>query len=234
VVQVRQGMGCNATTGADLGSFVFNTTGSFTTWATGDINLPASGAAEDLCLIAPSTNTLNLFHLKTITFAAGTSPEIGIGASCTDKIQNQGETGVDCGGPCPVACNTNNNPAALSFTTGTATYATTTSTGVRMFHAIEGTNGASSLCWSSVTMTNNTQAMMTYGQQGSGDTMELQFNGVQIGSTVALVDTGSFLSTTTTTFTFNPQSGTGTLCLVPYHLDGSALQAGEIETLTVQ
>jgi hypothetical protein len=235
VMQIRQGMGCNATTGADLGSFLFNNTASWTTYAIADINLPASGAAEDLCLIAPSTNTHNMIDLKTIAFAAGSSPEIGVGASCTDKIQNQGETGVDCGGPCPVACNTNNNPASLSFTTGTATFATTTATGVRMYHCVEGgTSTESSLCWSNVAMTNNTQAMLTYGQQGSGDTIWLTFNGVQIGSTLALVNTGSFLQTTTSTFTFNPQSGTGTLCLVPYHLDGSALQAGEVETLTVQ
>ena len=234
VLQIRQGMGCNATTGADLGAFTFVSTGSWTTYGTADIILPASGAAEDLCLIARSSNTQDLMNLRTITFGAGSSPEIGVGASCTDKIQNQGETGVDCGGPCPIACNTGNNPAALSFTMGTAAFATTTSTGVRMFHS--NTNAQpSSLCWSNVNMTNNTQAMLTYGQQGSGDTMDVTFNGVQIGSTLALVNTGSFLQTTTSTFTFNPQSGTGTLCLVPVYIDYvNAQQAGEVETLTVQ
>ncbi len=36
--------------------------------------------------------------------------------SCTDGIQNQGEQGVDCGGPCPYLCSANENPPTVLFT----------------------------------------------------------------------------------------------------------------------
>jgi len=35
--------------------------------------------------------------------------------TCSDNIQNQGETGVDCGGPCP-ACNCNDNSVTVTIT----------------------------------------------------------------------------------------------------------------------
>ena len=48
------------------------------------------------------------------------------GATCSDGIQNQGETGIDCGGPCP-ACPTGPNliPTACSSTTYNMTANTT-------------------------------------------------------------------------------------------------------------
>ncbi len=37
--------------------------------------------------------------------------------SCTDGIQNQGEQGVDCGGPCPYLCSALEQPPTVLFTT---------------------------------------------------------------------------------------------------------------------
>ncbi len=36
--------------------------------------------------------------------------------SCTDGIQNQGETGIDCGGPCPYLCTAQEQPPTVLFT----------------------------------------------------------------------------------------------------------------------
>ncbi len=36
--------------------------------------------------------------------------------SCADNIQNQGETGVDCGGPCPYLCVEQEQPPTVLFT----------------------------------------------------------------------------------------------------------------------
>ena len=36
--------------------------------------------------------------------------------SCTDGIQNQGETGIDCGGPCPYLCTSQELPPTVLFT----------------------------------------------------------------------------------------------------------------------
>ena len=42
---------------------------------------------------------------KTVTDEQGNvKKEFAVTATCTDKIQNQGEEGIDCGGPCPYAC----------------------------------------------------------------------------------------------------------------------------------
>jgi len=35
--------------------------------------------------------------------------------SCTDTVQNQGEQGVDCGGPCPYLCSTQVQPPIVEF-----------------------------------------------------------------------------------------------------------------------
>ncbi len=37
--------------------------------------------------------------------------------SCVDGIQNQGEMGIDCGGPCPYLCNALEQPPTVLFTT---------------------------------------------------------------------------------------------------------------------
>ncbi|HVB20110.1 MAG TPA: hypothetical protein VNF51_02405 [Candidatus Paceibacterota bacterium] len=37
--------------------------------------------------------------------------------SCTDGIQNEGETGIDCGGPCPYLCTADEQPPTVLFTT---------------------------------------------------------------------------------------------------------------------
>ncbi len=37
--------------------------------------------------------------------------------SCVDGIQNQGEAGIDCGGPCPYLCNALEQPPTVLFTT---------------------------------------------------------------------------------------------------------------------
>lgn len=37
--------------------------------------------------------------------------------SCFDGIQNQGEAGIDCGGPCPYLCNALEQPPTVLFTT---------------------------------------------------------------------------------------------------------------------
>lgn len=36
--------------------------------------------------------------------------------SCSDNIQNQGETGIDCGGPCPYLCTEQQRPPTVLFT----------------------------------------------------------------------------------------------------------------------
>lgn len=36
--------------------------------------------------------------------------------SCADNVQNQGEAGVDCGGPCPYLCNANESEPVVLFT----------------------------------------------------------------------------------------------------------------------
>ncbi|MDE2021486.1 MAG: hypothetical protein KGI71_00965 [Patescibacteria group bacterium] len=36
--------------------------------------------------------------------------------SCTDNIQNQGEAGIDCGGPCPYLCTALEQPPTVLFT----------------------------------------------------------------------------------------------------------------------
>src|SRR5208283_2039556 len=46
--------------------------------------------------------TLCLYSCKKDTYVWDPVP------TCTDGIQNQGETGIDCGGPCPNACPYNN------------------------------------------------------------------------------------------------------------------------------
>lgn len=40
-------------------------------------------------------------------------------ATCSDGIQNQGETGIDCGGPCPACTNFNMSSTALNLCSGT-------------------------------------------------------------------------------------------------------------------
>ena len=37
--------------------------------------------------------------------------------SCTDGVQNQGEAGIDCGGPCPYLCTAQEQPPTILFTT---------------------------------------------------------------------------------------------------------------------
>jgi hypothetical protein len=36
--------------------------------------------------------------------------------SCTDGKKDQGELGIDCGGPCPYLCSSNENPPEVTFT----------------------------------------------------------------------------------------------------------------------
>jgi len=36
--------------------------------------------------------------------------------TCTDGVQNQGETGIDCGGPCPYLCREQQQPPTVLFT----------------------------------------------------------------------------------------------------------------------
>ncbi len=36
--------------------------------------------------------------------------------SCSDGVQNQGETGIDCGGPCPYLCTAQEQPPTVLFT----------------------------------------------------------------------------------------------------------------------
>ncbi len=75
-----------------------------------------------------------------------------ISATCNDGIQNQGETGVDCGGPCPACPGACNTPQQITLLAGNASQSSNHSgiTSATADKAIDGnTNGA----WNQVSLT---------------------------------------------------------------------------------
>jgi beta-glucanase (GH16 family) len=86
----------SVTGGTLLGTFTMSSTGGWTTWQDKSLTFsnPISGS-HDLYLRA-LTNATGILNIETITLK-------GASATCSDGVQNQGETGVDCGGPC-AAC----------------------------------------------------------------------------------------------------------------------------------
>jgi hypothetical protein len=128
--------------------------------------------------------------------------------SSPDGMHDLGETGIDCGdarSPCP----TNSTPATLLAVNATITGGYNDGgTGVVL------DTFPSSLCWSSVNMSGNTTATVTYGNgQPAGDTLQVTFNGTNIGTAIPIGHTGGWNTFTTGYTTFAAQSGSGTLCL---------------------
>jgi len=77
-------------TGADLATF------------SGHVRLSSPGVAALRCYV-DGTGT---YYASAATISAiGVDRLVQVTASCTDGISNQGETGIDCGGPCP-SCET--------------------------------------------------------------------------------------------------------------------------------
>jgi hypothetical protein len=209
VFEVRAGNGCNATTGTVLGDFTMPTTASWTGYTQATLNFATSlNLITSLCLVGKSSNTMDVMNLQWFTLASGSGTQSGTGPTCHDGIQNEGETGVDCGGPCP-ACPTGSNPGTLQAVNATITGGFNDGgSGVVLNSA------TSSLCWSNVNMGGNTSASLSYGNgEPPGDTLQLTFKGTNIGSAFPITSTGGWNTFTTGSTSFAAQSGSETLCL---------------------
>jgi beta-glucanase (GH16 family) len=91
----------DSATGTLLGSYTMAATGSWQTWADRSMSFSTSvSGIHNLVLSGGGTGVWGILNIETFTLVS-TAPQP---ATCSDGIQNQGEAGVDCGGPCSAAC----------------------------------------------------------------------------------------------------------------------------------
>jgi hypothetical protein len=227
VFEVRAGNGCNATTGTVLGDFTMPTTASWTSYTQAALNFGTTvNLTTSLCLIGKSSNTLDMMNLQWFTLTSGSGTQTGTGPTCSDGIQNQGELGVDCGGPCaacPAGAMTLQAVSANSITGATADG----SVGEVL------NNGSSSLCWNNVNMSGNTSATVKYGNlQSPNNTVQVTYNGSNLGSAIPIVNTDGWATFSSASTSFGAQSGSGTLCVKVGTYAGSGAVA-EVASVTV-
>jgi beta-glucanase (GH16 family) len=86
----------SATGGTLLGTYTMASTGGWQTWADRNVSFTTTMSGSHDLYLRGLTNATGILNIDTVTLTTKS-------ASCTDGVQNQGETGVDCGGPCP-AC----------------------------------------------------------------------------------------------------------------------------------
>jgi hypothetical protein len=227
VFEVRAGNGCNATTGTVLGDFQMPTTASWTSYTQASLNFATSvNLTTQLCLVAKSSNTQDLMNLQWFTLTSGSGTQTGTGPTCSDGIQNQGELGVDCGGPC-AAC-----PAG-AMTMQAVNYSTRNGASDDGGNGEVLNNGSGSLCWNSVNMSGNTSATVSYGNlQSPNNTLQFTYNGTNIGSAISVTNTNGWNTFTNASTTFGAQSGSGTVCVKVGSYAGSGSVA-KIASVTV-
>jgi hypothetical protein len=226
-LQVRAGNGCNATTGTLLFDQTMPTTASWTSYTQASLNFANTvNLTTSLCVIAKSSNTMDMANMDWFTLTSGSGSHTGTGPTCSDAIQNQGELGVDCGGPCP-AC-----PAGaatlVAVNANTIAGATADGTTGEVLN-----NGSGSLCWNNVNMSGNTSATVTYGNlQAPNNTVVVTYNGTNLGSAIPIINTDGWTNFTDATTTFAAQSGSGTVCVKVGTYVGSN-NVAEVAKLTV-
>jgi hypothetical protein len=147
-------------------------------------------------------------------------------ATCNDGIQNQGETGLDCGGPCASCAGGGGNGAVLNVASATR------SGGLNRDWGMIFDSAGDSACWSGVSRSNVNEIDILYSNGEVGDSVNFTFNGTTIGN-VALPSCTSGGTwdglCATVTATVPLATGTGTLCAVSV---GSGWN-GAIRTVTL-